>query len=171
MAEKLNKLLTKYYIAPDVVVEVAGQNSSYYYIVGEVESPGARRVTGRDNVLRVIADARPTFLAWKAKIRLVRPGKAPEDRKIIEIDYDKVVHAGDSNPDYLMQEGDIIEVPPTPLAWVGLRVRELLYPVTPIAQAYAAPAGVIATNNIYDDEFGGGNDNHRYRDGYGYYRR
>lgn len=169
VSDKLKGMLARYYIDPEVVVEVSSQNSAYYYVVGEVESPGARRVTGRDNVLRVIADAHPTFLAWKSKIRLVRPGVKPEDRKIIEIDYDNLVHNGDSNPDYLMREGDIIEVPPTPLAWAGLRVRELLYPITPVAQAYSVPAGFIATQNIYDDEFGGGsNDNY---DRGRYYRR
>lgn len=166
VAEKLRGLLSRYYIEPEVVVEVAGQNSSYFYIVGEVESPGPRRVSGRDNVLRVIAEARPTFLAWKAKIRLIRPGVRAEDRRIIEIDYDKLVREGDTGPDFLMQEGDIIDVPPTPLAWAGLRVRELLYPVAPVAQAYSVPAGFISTQNIYDNEWGDGNSNYdrnRYR--------
>ena len=38
---------------------------------------------------------------------------------------------------------------PTPLAWLGLRVRELLYPVQPAIQAYADPARTIDATRTY----------------------
>ncbi len=35
-----------------------------------------------------------------------------------------------------LKEGDIVYVPPTPLAWAGLRLRELLFPFEPVMGAY-----------------------------------
>lgn len=165
IADKLRTQLARYYIEPEVAVELAAARSKFYYVFGEVQNPGPRLCTGRDTLTRAIAEARPTFLAWKAKIRLIRPNPTESARKIIEIDFDKLVHDGDASRDVLLQEGDVIEVPPTPLAWVGLRVRELLYPVTPVMQAYQAPADVLDTNNTYEAEWGDhddGGDNRRW---------
>lgn len=150
VAEKLRTLLSRYYIEPEVVVEVSGQNSAFYYVLGEVQSPGPRRVTGRDNLLRAVAEARPTDLAWLSKVRLIRPGMSKGERRIITVDYDDLVHDGDARADYLLQEGDIIEIPPTPLAWVGQRFRDLVYPIGPAVNTYAAPTGFLGAQSIYE---------------------
>jgi hypothetical protein len=63
-----------------------------------------------------------------------------------------MVRNGDTAQNVLLQPGDIIDVPPTPLAWVGQRVRELLYPVTPAIRLWDSPSDALET---YDD-YGGG---------------
>jgi polysaccharide export outer membrane protein len=158
IAEKLRAQLSRFYVDPEVVVEVTGYRSKYYYVFGEVTSPGAKRYTGRDTFLKALADARPTFLAWRSQIRVVRPSPNEESRKTIVVDLDEMVRTGDVSANFLLQEGDIIEVPPTPLAWLGLRVRELLYPLEPALRTYQQPTDYIRANRVYRDEFGSGSD-------------
>lgn len=160
IAEKLRAQLSRYYIEPEVVVEVAGYRSQQYYVFGEVSSPGPKPYTGRDTLLKALAKAAPTFLAWRSQIRVVRPDPDGGASKIIVIDLDKMVHTGNTEQNVLLQPGDIIEVPPTPLAWVGLRVRELLYPVSPALRAWSNPVQAMDTYDEYDrGGVGSSNDN------------
>jgi polysaccharide export outer membrane protein len=162
IAAKLRDLLARYYVEPEVVIDVTRYASQYYYVFGEVRRPGPKPYTGRDTLLHALSEAEPTFLAAKSQIRLVRPGASERESKIITVDLKKMVHSGCAGDNVLLQAGDVIEVPPTPLAWLGLRVRELLFPVQPAVDAYNAPADAILSNRIYRDEFG--SDDHY--DGY-----
>ena len=150
IAEKIKAQLSRYYIEPEVVVEVAGFQSQQYFVFGEVNSPGPKPFTGRDTLIKALAAAQPTFLAWRAQIHLVRPDPDTGESKVIIIDLDRMVRNGDTEQNVLLQPGDIIEVPPTPLAWVGHRVRELLYPVTPALRAWASPVQAMETYDDYD---------------------
>lgn len=143
IAERVREKLARYYIDPTVVVEVPGQNSHFYYILGEVQWPGPRRSTGRDTLLYAIAQARPTDLAWLSRVQLIRPAVSGDARTVLNVDVGDLIRKGDARDDMLLMEGDIIQVPPTPIAWVGQRVRELMYPVTPVTSAYTAPTNFI----------------------------
>ncbi len=151
---KLETLLARYYLDPKVSVEVVKPQSKYIYVMGQVSSAGPQPFTGRDSFMEVVSRSGPTFLAWKAKIEIIRPDPVTGKRKKLVLDYEKMLREGDWAANVLLQEGDVIYVPPTPLAWVGLRVRELLFPVQPALEAYEGPASVISTNEIYQ-----GNDN------------
>jgi polysaccharide export outer membrane protein len=159
IAEKLKAQLSRYYIEPEVVVEVAKYNSQQYFVFGEVANPGPKPYTGRDTLVKALAAAHPTFLAWRSQIRVVRPDSSGGESKVIIVDLDRMVHSGDVEQNVLLQPGDIIEVPPTPLAWVGHRVRELLYPVTPAVRLWDSPAEALET---YDD-YESGDGSHRSR--------
>ena len=154
IADKLKAQLSRYYVEPEVVLEISRYRSQFFYVFGQVASPGAKPYTGRDTLLKALADAQPTFLAWRSKIRVVRPSPEPGEQKTIIIDLDKMVRSGDVQQNILLQEGDIIEVPPTPLAWLGLRIRELLYPIEPALQAYNRPASTIDSTREYREGFG-----------------
>ncbi|MBI5865084.1 MAG: polysaccharide export protein [Planctomycetes bacterium] len=143
IAARVREKLAKFYIDPDVVVEVPGQNSSFYYVLGEVQWPGPRPVTGRDTLLHAIAEARPTSLAWTSRVQLIRSGMTRDERTVVNVDIDKLLERGDARDDVLLKVGDIIQVPPSPLAWLGLRVREAMFPVSPVSSAYTAPVGFI----------------------------
>jgi protein involved in polysaccharide export with SLBB domain len=158
IAAKLAEELSRYYVDPEVVVDVATYASQYYYIFGEVSAPGPRRYTGRDTLTHALADARPNIFAWRAQIRVTRPAADPNERATIVVDLDKLIQSGEVEQDVLLQAGDIVEVPPTPIAWVGHQVRALMYPVSPVLDAYEAPADVINTNDTYNDR---GNDTSR----------
>ncbi len=51
---------------------------------------------------------------------------------------------GKLDQNVLLQEGDILYVPPTPLAWIAYRVREVLWPFEPDVDGLAAGPGGLA---------------------------
>lgn len=159
IAEKLRGLVGQYYVDPDVVVDVAVYQSHYYYIFGEVYAPGPKLYTGRDTLINALAKAQPNQFAWREQIRVTRPGAEPGERAVITVNLNEIVQQGDMTRDVLLQPGDIIEVPPTPLAWVGHQVRALLYPVTPVLDAYQTPADFIEARNNYRDLHDDDDDN------------
>ena len=116
-------------------VRVATYKSRVYYVVGQVFFPGAKEATGRDTVLTAIAKARPTNLAWLDNIKIIRPSadKAIKPR-ILKLNYEKMIAKGNTSKDVLLEEGDIIYVPPTVLGAIGLKVEEL---VSPIGRAFS----------------------------------
>lgn len=167
IAEKLKAQLSRYYVDPEVVVEVRGYNSQFYYVFGEVDSPGPKRFTGRDTLLMALAQAKPTYLAWRSQIRVTRPAADRTESRTIVVDLDRMLRTGDVSMNVLLQEGDIVEVPPTPLAWVGHRVRELLYPIEPALRAYNAPAQALHSSNVYEDEWGNHEDSNAWQERFG----
>ena len=136
LAAKLEDLLKRYYTSPKVNVQVAGYESRKVYVFGQVSRGGKLPYTGRDTVLDVLAKAGPTFLAWGAQVKVIRPSAAPNERHEVVIDVDRMMQSGDLQSNFMLKEGDIVYVPPTPLAWFGLRVRELLWPWEPVMGAY-----------------------------------
>ncbi|UCF42988.1 MAG: polysaccharide biosynthesis/export family protein [Planctomycetota bacterium] len=113
----------------DVRVEV--YQSGFYYVLGQVFFPGPKVCTGRDTVLRSIADARPNAMAWLERIQIIRPSSDENiPPKIFELNYDRMRAHGDNSKNVLLQEGDIVYVPPTVLAAVGLKIAELIRPIT-----------------------------------------
>ena len=61
-----------------------------------------------------------------------------------------MIMRGKTEQNVLLQEGDIIWVPPTPMAWLGMRLGEVLYPVNGVTQTYASPVLVKTTTTAYD---------------------
>jgi polysaccharide export outer membrane protein len=153
ISEKLKAQLSRFYVDPEIAVEVARYNSQFYYVFGEVTAPGPQRFTGRDTVLMALSRAKPTYLAWRSQIRVTRPAPNEKDSKVIIVDLDHMLRSGNTSMNILLQEGDIIEVPPTPLAWVGHRVRELLYPIEPVVRTYNAPAQILDSTTDYEEHF------------------
>jgi hypothetical protein len=74
-------------------------------------------------------------MAWRERIQVIRPS-AKEDTKpaIFELNFNRMMAHGDSTQDILLQEGDIIYVPPTVLGWIALKVEEF---IRPIARAFS----------------------------------
>jgi hypothetical protein len=76
---------------------------------------------------------------------------------------------GDWSQNILLEPDDIVYIPPTPGAWIGLRVREVLYPVAPMAHAYLTPAQLEDAYEEYhddEDDSGGGAYSNSYYGGY-----
>jgi polysaccharide export outer membrane protein len=111
-------------------VRIVVYKSKMYYVLGQVYFRGSQESTGRDTVLTALAKARPTSLAWIERVQVIRPsadkGVKP---KIFELNYDKMIAHGDTSKNVLLQDGDIIYVPPTVLAAIGMKVEELISPI------------------------------------------
>lgn len=150
--DKLEQQLEPYYSERHLRVRVSGEPNQKIYVFGQVGGRGPRPYTGRDTVFDVLMASQPTFLAWKSKIRVIRASPNPDERREIQVNFDHMVQRGDLRRNVLLQPGDIVYVPPTPLAWVGLRIQELLFPLGPVFQAYSLPASVKSTNNIYSED-------------------
>mgnify|MGYP005845245255 CR=1 FL=1 len=111
-------------------VRIAAYQSKSFYVMGEVYDPGAKLYTGRDTVFGAIAKARPNPMAWKSKIQIVRPVSDPKEKaKIFEFNLQSALLRGDLSKNVLLEEGDIVFITPTPLAWVAQRVEEFVRPV------------------------------------------
>ncbi len=166
LAAKLEGLLERFYEAPNVSVRVVSHESQSIYAFGQVSGRGAHPYTGRDTLLDLIADAQPNFIAWGAQVKVIRPSANPDERHEIVVDVDKMLESGDMTNNFLLQQGDIVYVPPTPLGWVGLRMQEILFPISPALSTYGSPVRFRQTtdewqhggyDNIHDEH----NDNNR----------
>jgi protein involved in polysaccharide export with SLBB domain len=118
-----------------VDVRVTVYRSTNYYVLGEVTFPGPKVCTGRDMAFSAIAQARPTILAWKERVQVVRPPLQKSDRaRVFELDFDRMSAHGDLRKNVLLQEGDVIYVPPTVLAALAMKIEEF---IRPIGRAFA----------------------------------
>ncbi len=116
-------------------IRIVAYQSKVFYVLGQVMSPGPKIYTGRDTALTAIAHAGLNPMAWKERIQVIRPSKDRNVKpKIFEINYDRMAAHGDTSKDVLLQEGDIIFVPPTVLAAVALKIEEI---IRPIARAFS----------------------------------
>ncbi len=156
VAGKLEVLLSKYYIDPKVSVQVASYSSKKYYVLHESGQTGQFPYTGRDTVLDVVALAGTSFLSWTSNIKIIRPHHTKEGRRVIRVDVDKMLRTGDVRANLLIEPDDIVVIPPTPMAWLGFRIRELLWPLGPLFEAYTAPAYIMGASQVYEDDNIGG---------------
>ncbi len=114
-----------------IEVRISAYQSKVFYVLGQVFMPGPKIYTGRDTLLSAIADARPNAMAWVERIQVIRPSDDEDIKpKIFEVNFDRIRLRGDTSKNVLLQEGDIVYVPPTVLAVLGLKVEELIRPIT-----------------------------------------
>ena len=131
-----NRIKEHYTLSEEHVVDVrvAVFASHVYYILGQVNRPGPRTYSGRDSTLMAISEAQPNPLAWRRRVQVVRPaGQEGTEPLIFEIDFKKMMERGDTTKDVLLQEGDVVYVPPTVLASIGMVLEEF---ISPVARAF-----------------------------------
>jgi len=158
IAAKMQVLAGKYYLDPKVNVRVVGYASKKYYIFGQVSGKGPFAYTGKDTLLDIMARSGLTFLSWKSQVRVIRPSHDKKERRVLVVNVDKMIKEGDLSANILIEPGDIIFVPPTPLAWVGLKIRELLFPIDPVLGAYTEPLEFEYAQDEYDNRNGNFNN-------------
>jgi polysaccharide export outer membrane protein len=134
IAAKINELYKLSGPNP-VDVKVSVFQSKFYYVLGQVNDPGPKLYTGRDTALTAISMADPNPMAWLEKVQVIRPSMNETVRPaVFNLNYKRLMENGDAATNVLLQEGDIIYVPPTVLAWVALKVEEF---IRPIARAFS----------------------------------
>ena len=155
IAAKLEVLLSRYYVDPKVSVHVVGYNSKKYYVYGEGVPPGPRPYTGRDTLLDAIWPAASDFRAWTSRVKVIRPSHGETPVRTLVVDVDRMLRTGDWSQNILLEPNDVVYIPPTPVAWLAHRVREVLFPVGPAIQAYATPAYIRDVNALYQSDVSG----------------
>ncbi len=142
-----DKMTALYQLPGEYPVDVRVINrSKLYYVVGEVSYPGAQIFTGRETTLSAIARAVITVQAWEERIQVIRPAANAQQRiKVFALNLKDMMEKGDMSKNVLLQEGDIIYVPPTILASIGRTIEELVGPILGGAGATRAisPSGQI----------------------------
>lgn len=133
-----DKIIELYKLTGDnpVDIRVVAFRSKRYYVLGQVATPGAQVYSGRDTVLSALALAgSPTVLAWQERIQVIRPSHDKSVKpKIFEINFDRMSAHGDLSKNVLLEEGDVIFVPPTILAAAAMKIEEF---IRPIARAFS----------------------------------
>jgi len=152
------KILELYQIEGDnpIDVRVVGFRSKRYYVLGQVGNPGAQMYSGRDTVLGAIALAgSPTVLAWVQRIQVIRPSANKDVKaKIYEFNFDRAAAHGDATKDVLLQEGDIIYVPPTILAAAAMKIEEFIRPIARAFSGYYMMGGGEAQDSARYRSYG-----------------
>jgi polysaccharide export outer membrane protein len=139
ISDLLKKLVSKYFEQPDIKVEVIA-NSKFYYVFGQgVARQGRYPYTGQDTVITALAEAGLAETAWPQQVRVSRPRKENgQDRATAVVDFKRIYQTGDLAQNYLLEEGDIIEIPYSPLSAWDAKTRKLLGPLTGTAGAVSA---------------------------------
>jgi len=133
LAETLREqILSLYALSGDnpIDVRIAAFRSKVYYVLGQVYKPGPKTFTGNDTVFRALAQSRPNPMAWKQRVQIIRPSADKTTKaKIFEINYNRMMAHGDLDKDVLLEEGDVIYVPPTILAGIAMVIEEFARPI------------------------------------------
>ena len=111
-------------------VRIVVFRSKVYYVLGEVYLPGEKDYTGRDTVLSALAEAKINPMAWEQRVQVIRPSSDKTIKpKIFEVDLDRMIAHGDTSKNVLLQEGDIIYVPPTVVSAIAQIIEEFARPI------------------------------------------
>jgi protein involved in polysaccharide export with SLBB domain len=95
-----------------ISVRLASRQSTVYYVIGEVNSPGAFPLIGRETVLDgILAAGGLCDRASIGNIILSRPTRPGECRIVLPVCYREIVQLGDTTTNYQLQPGDRIFVP------------------------------------------------------------
>lgn len=156
IAAKLEVLLSKYYVDPKVSVRVLNYASKKYYVCGQVSAPGPKPYTGHDTLLDAVLKSGITFLSWTSRVKVIRPAHDDTPVRNLEVNVDDMIKKGTWTQNVLLEPDDVVYVPPTPIAWLGQRVQEALFPVSPVVQAYRTPAHFMDVQEYYEDDVDGG---------------
>ena len=134
-----------------VDVKITAYQSKVYYVLGQVNQSGPRVYTGRDTVLTAISMAEPNPMAWLERIQIIRPSVDKNIKPaIFELNYDRLMAHGDATKNVLLQEGDIVYVPPTVLGWMALKIEEFIRPIArAFSGAYIVRRGMDNNNGYY----------------------
>lgn len=159
-ADIQKKASTLYALVGDqpIEVRVIAFKSKVFYVLGQVYQAGPKLYTGRNSVMSAISDAQPNPMAWLGRIQVIRPsGDEKVKAKIFEVDFDRMAAHGELGKDVLLQEGDVIYVPPTVLSAISMKIEEV---IRPIARAFSG---------VYIMQSGLGGTNQQNVSGYGNY--
>jgi protein involved in polysaccharide export with SLBB domain len=137
LAEKLRTFYQDVKVRVDVEYR-----SQWYYVFGETNKSGPKPYTGRDTLVMAVSEAQLTRLSWPERIYVIKPSPDPNERHVTVVNLKDIIQRGDSSPNILLEQDDIVYVPLNPLAAIGVAVQNLLFPVQPIVQAAGSARAV-----------------------------
>jgi len=131
----LTQKYANYYEQVDIDVRLQTA-SKFYFIFGEVGAEGAKTFPGDLTVFQAVMAAGPDKnTANLGRVRVIRAD--PRDPIIIPVNL-LAMFRGDSTDNVLIQERDIIYVPPTMIAELGYFIADLVFPITNVVRQVAS---------------------------------
>ena len=98
--------------AGPITVRLVTRQSKVYYVLGEVNAPGAFPLQGRETVLdAIVAAGGLNNQASRRNIILSRPTAPGHCRVVLPVCYYEIVQLGDTSTNYQVAAGDRIYVP------------------------------------------------------------
>jgi polysaccharide export outer membrane protein len=110
LGAELTRHLTRFLEAPVVTVAVAQANSTRFFVLGQVKTPGAYPLSGRTTVIQALALAGGfTEFAKTDRILIIRDD--PGMRVPLTVNFKKLEGDNDLGQNVLLRPGDTIVVP------------------------------------------------------------
>lgn len=140
--QELEQRASFYYQDADVNVRVNRYASKKIFVFGQVRAPGEYFYNGSNTVMNTLARAQPTERADPGSITIIRPDENGELRARMTINLDHMIQTGDTTLNAVLQEGDVIYVPPTGIAKATMSFEQLLMPLQPLSSLINGPANI-----------------------------
>ena len=156
LSQTLEESAKEVFLDVEIQVQVVSANSKVIYVMGQVNRQGPQSYRGTETFLDAIARAVPLTTSWPEKIQLHRRDPETGEVSSVTLNYKEMVARGDLNKNFVLQEGDIIFVPPNPFAAVGFALQNLIFPVDPALRAAGVPGAAVRATDISDRSGGGG---------------
>lgn len=140
IAESIQREISRYKRDAVVNVSVESSTSRFVTIYGEVGRPGVFALDTETRITEAIGragGARP--FAKLGGVRIIRP--TGQTAEVVEVRLDDI-QDGDLSTNFVVQDGDLIVVPPTALARIGYAMQMLFFPFQPLLSG-ATTAGSI----------------------------
>jgi len=142
----LTQKLSPYYVETDVQVMIRTGGGKVFYVLGEVARPGPKPFRGGLNMLDAVLLSGPReYSANLSRVRLIRAD--PVDPLILRSNITAIMR-GDSTTNYVVNEYDIIYVPPTLLQQVA---DLMLVMVTPLTRVLSQVVMTLLQVRYWDD--------------------
>jgi polysaccharide biosynthesis/export protein len=144
IAQELALRCKRYYDkqALDITVNVSAFRSKFIYVFGQVNSPGMKPYTGSDSLLKILADSGFNDRSWPEKVVVVRPAENADDRQRVTVNVAQMYETGNTDHNVLLQEGDVVFVPPNPMAKFNMTFEQILVPLKPTVSAALLVSGL-----------------------------
>jgi polysaccharide export outer membrane protein len=153
----LTQKYTPYYEQLKISVRLT-TGGKFYFIFGEVRAEGRKPFPGDLTVLEAVTDAgQDPRTANLGRVKVIRAD--PRDPLIIDVNLRSIFKTGDSTDNILIQERDIIYVPPTMLAELGYFLSDLIFPITEVINQFASAF------YFFNGNYGYGNRGRYYNNG------
>lgn len=145
VSAELEALAREFYQDADVTLRVVEYRSKSIFVFGETSIVGPIPYNGANTVFGTLALVQPTRLADPSRIQVLRPNPDGQLVRRMTVDLNDMVEKGDTSLDAVLEEGDVIYVPPNPLARTGLALQQLLLPIRPLSEVIRGPGSIDST--------------------------
>lgn len=116
----------------DIAVRVSDYKSKTFFVAGQVVTPGIKKFTGNNTVVQVLAEAKLNDQAWPQKVIIVRQNENTNVKQKATVDVKAMFEKGDLRENFLIEQGDLIFVPPSPMAQFAWEAQKIIYPIIPV---------------------------------------